>query len=341
MSIFKSKTAAIGWTIEPCFIITLHVRDLELLDLIKNFFSVGSVSIVGKDARFRVRSRSELNIIIAHFHKYPLQTTKALNFAYFCEILDNINKRVHTNISGFLKLASLINSHYFLYNKETKNYTVHTHTAAVIYKNVDAEKLNILKENRKKSGIYRFINLSSNKSYIGSSKNLNQRFLQYYNIIFLAKHSKSSLIYKALLKYGFSKFSLEIIEYCDPYILLEREQHYIDLLQPEYNLLKIAGSRLGKTHSKETIEKIKKYKKTLEHRTRMSAARLGKAIPIEVRAKMKAVKEIPTTVTDITTGITIKYCSCNDAAKALGVSSTTVRNYKKTHKLYLDKYKIF
>ena len=109
MSIFKSKTAAIGWTIEPCFIITLHVRDLELLYSIKNFFSVGSVSIVGTDARFRVRSRSELKIIIAHFEKYHLQTTKARNFRYFCEILNLINNRVHTNISGFLRLASLIN----------------------------------------------------------------------------------------------------------------------------------------------------------------------------------------------------------------------------------------
>jgi hypothetical protein len=105
----KSKTAAIGWTIEPCFIITLHERDLELLNSIKNFFSVGSVSIVGKDARFRVRSRSELKVIITHFNKYPLQTTKTLNFAYFCEILNLINNRVHTNVPGFLKLASLIN----------------------------------------------------------------------------------------------------------------------------------------------------------------------------------------------------------------------------------------
>jgi len=109
MSIFKSKTAAIGWTVEPCFIITLHVRDLELLNSIRGFFSVGSVLIVGNDARFRVRSRSELNVIIAHFNNYPLQTTKALNFTYFCEILNFINNRVHTNIPGFLKLCSLIN----------------------------------------------------------------------------------------------------------------------------------------------------------------------------------------------------------------------------------------
>ena len=77
--------------------------------LLKIFFSVGSVSVVGKDARFRVRSRSELSVIINHFNKYPLQSTKALNFRYFCEILNLINDKVHTNIPGFLKLASLIN----------------------------------------------------------------------------------------------------------------------------------------------------------------------------------------------------------------------------------------
>jgi len=31
MSIEKSKTHAIGWTIAPCFIITLHKKDIELL----------------------------------------------------------------------------------------------------------------------------------------------------------------------------------------------------------------------------------------------------------------------------------------------------------------------
>lgn len=109
MSINESKTSAIGWTIGPAFIITLHSRDLDLLYSIKEFFSVGSVSLTKKGAQFRVRSKSELNIIIEHFKKYPLVTTKALNFIYFCEIFELINKKVHLNISGFLKLASLIN----------------------------------------------------------------------------------------------------------------------------------------------------------------------------------------------------------------------------------------
>lgn len=83
MSILKSKTSAIGFSIEPCFIITLHVRDLNLLKAIQEYFKVGSVSVVGKDARYRVRSRTDLKVIIDHFKEYPLQTFKAINFALF------------------------------------------------------------------------------------------------------------------------------------------------------------------------------------------------------------------------------------------------------------------
>ena len=50
------------------------------------------------------------------------------------------------------------------------------------------------------------------------------------------------LINKALVKYGYSNFSLEILEYCDPALAISREQYYIDLLKPIYNLAKVAGS---------------------------------------------------------------------------------------------------
>lgn len=109
MSIYRSKTAAIGWTIEPSFSITLHKRDLELLNSIKTFFGVGSVKITGKTVQYRVRSRLDLTVIISHFNKYPLKTTKIISFLQFFEILNLINNKVHTNIKGFLQLASLIN----------------------------------------------------------------------------------------------------------------------------------------------------------------------------------------------------------------------------------------
>ena len=54
-----------------------------------------------------------------------------------------------------------------------------------IYKNAD--KRSIISENKGKSGIYRWTNLTNGKSYIGSSVNLSRRFREYYSILFLEK----------------------------------------------------------------------------------------------------------------------------------------------------------
>jgi len=65
----------------------------------------------------------------------------------------------------------------------------------------------------------------------------------------------SSAIYSALLKHGYSKFSLDIIEYCESNVLIKREQYYIDQLKPEYNICKKAGYTLGFRHSEATKAK--------------------------------------------------------------------------------------
>lgn len=46
------------------------------------------------------------------------------------------------------------------------------------------------------------------------------------------------------------------MEYCDKSIVIEREQYYIDLLLPEYNVLKIAGLTMGYLHTEEARAKI-------------------------------------------------------------------------------------
>lgn len=72
---------------------------------------------------------------------------------------------------------------------------------------------------------------------------------------------------KALLKNGYSSFSLYILEYCDGFAredLIKREQYYIDLLKPEYNILKIAGSSLGYKHTEENLAKMSEANKKRE-----------------------------------------------------------------------------
>ena len=77
---------------------------------------------------------------------------------------------------------------------------------AEIYTNADTQKLQILKENQNKSGIYRLINKDTGKSYIGSSVNLSKRFTWYYSFKNINNRASNSLISRALLKYGYSKF---------------------------------------------------------------------------------------------------------------------------------------
>ena len=93
------------------------------------------------------------------------------------------------------------------------------------------------------------------KSYIGSSVNLGRRFQEYFSISHLIRNKM--VICRALRRYTYSNFSLEILEYCTALKCIEREQYYLYLLKPEYNILKVAGSNLGFKHSKETKVKMK------------------------------------------------------------------------------------
>jgi group I intron endonuclease len=113
-------------------------------------------------------------------------------------------------------------------------------------------KYSIYEENRNKSGIYRWNDLTNNKSYIGSSKNLTNRFYTYYSSTSMKNIIKksSSRIYSAILRHGHTKFSLDILEYCDSNTRYKREQYYINLLKPEYNILKRVRSNFRRKISK-------------------------------------------------------------------------------------------
>lgn len=86
-----------------------------------------------------------------------------------------------------------------------KSYRIYSSSASskeinpvVKYTNADLDKINIFADNRKKAGIYRWINNTNGKTYVGSSTDINVRFYTYYNLRCLAK--KPTLINLALLK---------------------------------------------------------------------------------------------------------------------------------------------
>jgi group I intron endonuclease len=104
-----------------------------------------------------------------------------------------------------------------------------------------------------KSGIYWITNIINGKCYIGSAMKLGDRRNDHFNDLIKNKHYNSRL-QNAINKYGIKKFKFEIIEFCSPDKLIEREQNYFDILKPEYNICKVAGNMLGFKHSKKTKE---------------------------------------------------------------------------------------
>lgn len=95
--------------------------------------------------------------------------------------------------------------------------------------------------------MYRWVNKINSKSYVGSSINFTGRLYKYYSLKHITRYKTP--IHNALLKHGYSNFSLEILEFCNVEDIILREQYYLDLLKPEYNVLEKAGSSFGFKHS--------------------------------------------------------------------------------------------
>lgn len=235
----------------------------------------------------------------------------------------------------------------------------------VIYENLESQKDRILQENKGMSGIYRLTNLVNKKSYVGSAVDLRARLYVYYSDSRLK--DSNMVIYKAILKYGYSNFSLEIIEYSDPDNLLKREQYYLDKLKPIYNLLTTAGSSYGYKHTKEALAKMSAgrsrytgYKLSPNTRAKIAAAATGRVLSeeakekisiarkgiklsLETRAKLSAATTaihgvVSVEVTNTETGEIKQFSTMTEAGKALGISRTTIKNIIKSGKIFRNIY---
>lgn len=182
------------------------------------------------------------------------------------------------------------------------------------YKNITKEKHLIYLENKHKPGIYCWHNINNNKIYIGSASDLRYRLYNYLSISYLKRYTLNynSLIYKAILKYGYNEFHLHILKYCEINELIKWEQYYLNILKPKYNILKKARSSLGFKHSDETRLKFIKYKYLIHSHTTIILNKKDQCIE--------------------------KYSSIRDAATRLGTNYDRLISYIRQGKLYKDNY---
>jgi len=231
----------------------------------------------------------------------------------------------------------------------------------IVYSNADTDKLQILTDNKGKTGIYLWIHKELNKKYVGSALDLSKRLSYYYSPLALKR--ADNYISRAIISHTHSAFSLTILEYINisdksadeaRELILEREQYYIDSLLPEYNILSIAGNSLGYKHSDETIVKISgenhhmfgkvghRLGKTLSTETLalMSLAKKGKTHTPETLAKMSAAKGGGTIYLYNAEKTTLvnSFPSAREAAKYLNLSFPTIIKYARKGEIYKEQW---
>lgn len=237
----------------------------------------------------------------------------------------NTMARKAAGLINVKKRQVLLNSVSFrrYYSKSSVTSTEDNKKGNLFFSNVDTDKLEILKVSKNMSGIYMWTNNLNGKKYIGSSVNLRRRFLEYFNTNRLLRVS-SMPICAALLKHGFSNFSLEILEVCDSDKLMFWEKHYFNLYSPEYNILENPGNPSkgkGWYHSEAAREKMKlaALNRSHEDLTRLSLSQTsGKKVE----------------VTDVTTGTKTVYHAIRAASRALSIDKRYIENY-----IYLNQEK--
>jgi len=141
-----------------------------------------------------------------------------------------------------------------------------------VYDNFKNDRLNLIKDQKDKKGVYCLVNLTNGNIYIGSSINLSVRMRNYLNTTFLKNRKNSNMpIIKSLLKYGHDNFAVLIVEYVDVKYLTSRETYYISHLLPHYNVLKQGYSLLGYKHTEDTKQILSELAKNRIHSDEIKA----------------------------------------------------------------------
>jgi group I intron endonuclease len=86
----------------------------------------------------------------------------------------------------------------------------------------------------------------------------------------LTNKRPNSYIHRAILAHGYLNFTLKILEYCDRGNTFTREQYYLDLLKPEYNIQKLAAYS-GYKHPDEVRKQMSEWEKRIHFMENLSS----------------------------------------------------------------------
>jgi len=207
------------------------------------------------------------------------ETTRSTHISIWEDIVQKIRNYL-LFLCIYILINNMINSYFSLINISQYSYSTLINNSELgdnikdlkpvkVYKSLKNDRVQILRDQKNKSGVYCLLNNINGHTYVGSSINLDNRMRNYLNNNFLKSKQNSNMpIVKALLKYGQYNFSLLILEHVESSSLTIRETYYITLVMPYYNVLKQGYSSLGYKHTKETKQLLSELAKNRIHSER-------------------------------------------------------------------------
>lgn len=76
--------------------------------IIKDTGGIGWISTSGNMYTYEVTSLKSLRIIRNHFENYPLETSKYIHFILWSDIMNLLEKKIHYEYDGFMKILGII-----------------------------------------------------------------------------------------------------------------------------------------------------------------------------------------------------------------------------------------
>ena len=272
LSIYKQGKNLTGWQVKPIFSISLHNKDIKLLEAIQRTFKTGKIYKHGVDSmQYRVSSLKNLQIITDHFDSYPLITQKSADYLLFKQAIAIIKNKEHLSIEGLLKLVGIkATLNWGLSDKFKESFPLAKPVVrpSVIYNplNVRIKNLNWIRGFIEAEGCFQVI--------IQNNKNVSLKFS-------LTQHIKDEELLKDIvtyLNYGryyktptrdegqylvtvFSDINDKLIPFLNEYPLLGvKKEDYLDFVQ-------IAELIKSKAHlTDEGLERIKLIKSNINRK---------------------------------------------------------------------------
>ena len=110
------------------------------------------------------------------------------------------------------------------------------------------------------SAVYKITNTVTGDFYIGSSKDVKQRWANHKKPSVWKRYSNNPM-YLDMQKYGVDKFEFQILEEVEVEKLKEKEQQFIETLKPAYNSNRANGWDIER-YKEYNKEYMKEYRKT-------------------------------------------------------------------------------